>query len=194
MYLGKHAYPEDYFIAGKKIGVTECEQVNSNASKANLALGLVNTFSSCSWNSRNCPSNIRKATPGIRFIIIEPTSRIRFKNNRKCPALSNPHERITQPTLWKRLERPGLTDLKTRQERWFHTDLQDCSWFREDKLVRWKQNTKTREKYNRPKTSIPVLSWANIRKWNENFSTEWRPLGITCLRNLHTRWTLSRAN
>ena len=64
MHLGKQTNPEDDFIAGKKIGVTECEkdlgvivssddtwhkQVNSAASKANRVLELMkNTFSSCS--------------------------------------------------------------------------------------------------------------------------------------------------
>ena len=58
--------PEDYFIAGKKLSVTECErdlgvlvssdgtwheQVNSAASKANRVLGLMkNTFSS--WSDK----------------------------------------------------------------------------------------------------------------------------------------------
>ena len=64
MHLGKQSNPEDYFIAGKKLSVTECErdlgilvsadstwhgQVNSAASKANRVFGLMKiTFSSWS--------------------------------------------------------------------------------------------------------------------------------------------------
>ena len=62
MHVGKQTNSEDFLIAGKKIGVTECErdlgvlvssdgtcheQFNSAASKANRVLGLMkNTFSS----------------------------------------------------------------------------------------------------------------------------------------------------
>ena len=64
MHLGTQTNPEDYFIAGKKLGVTECErdlgvlvssdgtwheQVITAASKANRVLGLMkNIFSSWS--------------------------------------------------------------------------------------------------------------------------------------------------
>ena len=64
MHLGKQTNPEDYYIAGKKIGNTECEiylsvlvssdgtwhkQINTAAWKANWVLGIMkNTFSSCS--------------------------------------------------------------------------------------------------------------------------------------------------
>ena len=65
----------------------------------------------------------------------------------------------------KRMERQGLTDLKTRRER---GDFQDCARSREGKLVRWKHNTKTRAKYNSPKTLISGLSWAYQRKRAEN--------------------------
>ena len=54
MHLGKLTNPDDYFIAGKKIGVTERvlgvlvssngtwhEQINSAASKANRVVGLM---------------------------------------------------------------------------------------------------------------------------------------------------------
>ena len=56
MHVVKKSYPEDYFIAGKKIDATECErdfgvlvssdgtwheQVNVVASKANWVLGLI---------------------------------------------------------------------------------------------------------------------------------------------------------
>ena len=62
MHLGKQTNPKDYFIEGKKVGVTDCErdlgvlvsfdgtwheQVNPAASKANRVLGLMkNTFNS----------------------------------------------------------------------------------------------------------------------------------------------------
>ena len=62
MHVGKQTNPEEFFIAGKKIGLTECErdlgilvssdrtcheQFNSAASKANRVQGLMkNTFSS----------------------------------------------------------------------------------------------------------------------------------------------------
>ena len=56
MHVGKQTNPEDFFIAGKKLGITECERdldvlVSSNgtcheqfftaASKANWVLGLM---------------------------------------------------------------------------------------------------------------------------------------------------------
>ena len=66
MHLGKQKNPEDYFMAGKKMGVTESkgdlsflvsfdgtwnEQINSAASRANGVLGLMNnTFSS--WSDK----------------------------------------------------------------------------------------------------------------------------------------------
>ena len=52
MHLGKQTNPEDYFIAGKKIGVTECERdlgvlVSSGTRHEQVNLGLIkNTFSS----------------------------------------------------------------------------------------------------------------------------------------------------
>ena len=121
------------------------------------------------WNSTNHLSNIRQATPRICFISLESTARIRFKKFKKCPAQSNPRERIIPPVL-RRLTRKTRFDRhenNTRKRR-FHPDLQDCTRSREGKLVRWKQNIKTLAKHNMSKTSISALLWAKIRKRDEN--------------------------
>ena len=76
------------------------------------------------WNSSNHIPNIRQAAPGIHFISIEPPSRIRVKNIRKCSVQSNPHERITPPSLRKKTlnSRIDRIEYKTRKKR-FHADL-----------------------------------------------------------------------
>ena len=100
------------------------------------------------WNSTNHISNIRQATPRIRFISLEPTSRIWLKNIRKCPAQSNPHERIISPVLRKktrntRFDRP---ENKTRK-RQFHSQiykivhgLEKVNWCDGNKTLRPEKN------------------------------------------------------
>ena len=139
------------------------EKVNYAALKANRVLGLKNMVK---WNSTKHLSNIRQATPIIRFISLEPTFRIPLKNIRNCQAQSNSHEGITPPALRRKtwFDRPVN---KTRN-RWFHTDLQDCARYRRANWCDENKNTMTRSKYNRPKASIPALTWANNRKWSKN--------------------------
>ena len=54
-----------------------------------------------------------------------------MKNIRKCPAQSNPHERIIPPAE------------NNKRKRRFHSYLQNCA--REGKLVQRKQNTKSEQ-------------------------------------------------
>ena len=100
------------------------------------------------WNITYHLSKFRHAIPGIRFISLEPTTRIRLKNIRKCTAKINPLKRIMPATLWK----------KTRK-RQFYTNLQDCARYREGKLVRWKQS-----QGNEPRTHFLLDRMATL--WN----------------------------
>ena len=88
-------------------------------------------------------SNIRQATSRICFISLESTSRKRFKNIRKCPAQSRPHERITPPFLRKKTRKTRMTDLKTRRERGdfiqiyqIVQDLAKVNWCDENKILK----------------------------------------------------------
>ena len=145
------------------------------------------------WNSKNHLSNIRQTITRICFISLEPTSRIRFKNIRKCrkcrkcPAKNNPHERIKPSALWKNTRNTRLdrTENKTRERRFFQIykivhGLEKVNWCDENKILRPENNG--------PKTPLSTLEWANKRKWAENtfpFSTEWRLHIIIYQKTLH---------
>ena len=127
------------------------------------------------WNSSNHIPNIRQAIPGIRFISMEPTSSIRLKNIRKRPAQSDPYERITPPSLRKRLEILGLTYLKTRRERGYLIQiykmmhgLEKVKWPDENKILIPEQNitgrrhpfqlSRERTSGNEPRTNF-LINW-----------------------------------
>ena len=120
------------------------------------------------------------------------SSRTQLKDIRKCPAQSNPHERIS-PLVLRRMTRFYRSENKTR-DRWFHTDLQDCEWSREDKLVWRKQDTKSWPE-DTPYSS-PVSVQEETSRELTSFSTEWLPQAIIYQKtlHLHTQWTLSRTN
>ena len=114
------------------------EQINTADSKANLVLGLLkNTFSSWSYEIVLIiyPIFVR---PHLEFASsVWNRRRILLKNTRKCPVQSNPHERITPPALRKKTPKTRCDwpyENKTRKRR-FHTDLQDCAWSRQGKLL-----------------------------------------------------------
>ena len=134
MRLGKQTNPEDYLIAGKKIGVTVCvrdlgvlvssdgtwhEQVNSAASKANRFLGLMkDTFRS--WSDEIAriiyPNFVR---PHIEFASsvwnphLEYDSKTLECVQRRLTLTKESHHLPYE----KRLEILGLTDLKPRRKR-----------------------------------------------------------------------------
>ena len=134
MHLGKQSNPKDYFIAEKKLGVTECErdlgvlvssdgtwheQVSSSASKANRILGLMkNTFSS--WTDEIAqivyPTFIR---PHLEFASSVWNPHLEYDSKtlesvQRSATLTKESQHLPYE---ERLKRLGLTDLKTRRER-----------------------------------------------------------------------------
>ena len=168
MHLGKQTKPEDYFIAGKKIGLTECErdlgvlassdgkwhkQVNSTASKAHWVLGLMkSTFSS--WSNEIAriiyPTFIR---PHLEFAssVWNP----HLEHDSKTLESVQRRETLTKEShhlpYEKRLEILGLTDLKTRRVRGDFIQiykivrgLEKVNWCDENNILRPEQNITSR--------------------------------------------------
>ena len=142
MHLGKLSNPDDYLIAGGKrcfIMFSSC-LIARGTNKSTLlhpkqSWLMENTFSS--WSAEtNHLSNSRQATPRVCVIILESSPWIRLKNIRKCPAQSNPYQRITSSALRKKTGF-DLPEKNTREsESLFHPDLKDRARFRESKRVR----------------------------------------------------------
>ena len=92
-------------------------------SKSGSRIDVEHIYLLVRWNSKDHLPNIRKTTPRVCFISLESSSRIRLKNTRKCPAKSNPHERITPSSLRNetRKTRSDRPENKTRK-RWLYPD------------------------------------------------------------------------
>ena len=113
----------------------------------NRLFGLRGLYPSLSDNFPVGPSfdytNIGMATLRVCIISLEPSARIRFKNIIKCPAQSNPYERITPFALRKETRKTRLDQPeKMTRERRFHLDLQDRARSRESKLAWRKKDTR----------------------------------------------------
>ena len=131
MHLGKKINPEDYLIAGKKIGVTECErylvvlvssaciwheQVNFAASKSNRILGLMmNTFSLRSDEQARI-IYLTFVRPHLEFASSVWNPYLEYDSKILESVQHRTKESHHLPSE-KRFERLGFTDLKTRRER-----------------------------------------------------------------------------
>ena len=186
----------------KKIGVTECErdlgvlvssdgtwheQVNSAASKANRVLGLMkNTFSS--WSDEIAkiiyPTFVR---PHLEFAssVWNPHLEYDSKTLESVQRIATLTRESHHLPYEKRLERLGLTDLKTRRERGDFIQiykivhgLEKVNWSEENKILRPDQNitgrrhpfqlSRERTSGNEPRTHFLLnrmaTPWNNLPK------------------------------
>ena len=147
------------------------------------------------WNSKNHLPNIRKNTPRVCFISLEYDSKTLESVQAKATLTKESHHLPYE----MRLERLGLTDLKTRQERGDFIKiykivhgLEKVKWCDENRILRSEQNiTGLRHPFQ---LSLEQTSGNETR--THFLLNRMATHGTICVKtlHLHTRWTLSRAS